>query len=285
MNCVMSRPDPASRSTPAAPPSGRASTSESAVCEHELGVGDAEDLEHVVELDLLAAVGDELLERAERVAERAGRRAREHADRGVGRLDALLGGDAAQHAGDLLERRPLEVEAVAAVDDRRRHLVRLGRRQHEDDVRRRLLERLQERVPRRGREHVRLVEDVDAAAAAHRRERDVLAQLADVVDRVVRRGVHLDDVERGAVHDRARGGRLRVEVDARRRRRRSARTPAAWPSTSCRCRASPRTGRRGAPSRARSRCAACGRCAPARRPGRRCAGGGGGRARASEGGS
>ena len=39
--------------------------------EHQLGVGDAEDLEHVVELHLVAAVGDELLERPERVAERA----------------------------------------------------------------------------------------------------------------------------------------------------------------------------------------------------------------------
>src|SRR4051795_11825167 len=52
--------------------------------------------------------------------------------------------------------------------------------------------------------------------------------------------------------------------------------PGAWPSTSSRCRASPRTGRRDAPSRARSRCAACARCAPARRPGRRCGGDGGG---------
>ena len=62
--------------------------------EHQLGVGHAEDLEHVVELDLLAAVGDELLERAERVAEAAGGGAGEHADRGVGQLDLLLAGHA-----------------------------------------------------------------------------------------------------------------------------------------------------------------------------------------------
>ena len=47
-----------------------------------------------------------------------------------------------------------------------------------------------------GGEHVRLVEDVDLAAL-HRGQRDVLAQLADVVDRVVRGRVHLDHVERG----------------------------------------------------------------------------------------
>ena len=62
--------------------------------EHHLRVRDSEDVEHVVELDLLAAVGHELLERAERVAERAGRGAGEHADRGVGDLDLLLGGHA-----------------------------------------------------------------------------------------------------------------------------------------------------------------------------------------------
>ena len=56
-------------------------------------------------------------------------------DGGVGHLDALLGGHALEHAGDLLERRALEVEAVAAVDDRGRHLVRLGGGEHEDHVR------------------------------------------------------------------------------------------------------------------------------------------------------
>ena len=69
------------------------------------------------------------------------------ADRAVVDLDPLGGGDPAQDLGDLLERGALEVEALAAVDDRRHHLVRLGRGEHEDGVRRRLLERLQEGVP------------------------------------------------------------------------------------------------------------------------------------------
>ena len=115
---------------------GSRSASASAGVEDQLGVGDAEDLEHVVELDLLAAVGDELLERAERVAEAAGRGAGDHADRRVGHLDPLLAPrPGCSTLGDLLERRALEVEAVAAVDDRGRHLVRLGRGEHEHDVR------------------------------------------------------------------------------------------------------------------------------------------------------
>ena len=280
MKWAMSRPEADSRSTASSDRLRVVVDQRLGGVEHELGVGHAHDLEHVVELDLRPAVGDELLERAERVAEAAGRVARDQADRGVGHLDPLLLGHPPQHARDLLERRAVEVEAVAAVDDRGRHLVRLGRGEHEDDVRRRLLERLQERVPGRVREHVRLVEDVDAAAAAHRRERDVLAQLADVVDRVVRRGVHLDDVERGAAGGSRRtpGRRARSRPSARPRR--SARRRAASPCSSCRCRASRRTGTRGGPCRARSRCAACGRCAPGRPPRRRCGGGGGGRARA-----
>ena len=80
-------------------------------------------------------------------------------------LDRLGVGHPADDLGELLERRALEVEALAAVDDRRHHLVRLGRGEHEDGVRGRLLERLQERVPGLAGEHVRLVEDVDLPAA------------------------------------------------------------------------------------------------------------------------
>jgi hypothetical protein len=60
-----------------------------------------------------------------------------------GDLDRLLVGDPAQHGGDLLDGRAREVEAVAAVGDRRQDLVGLGGGQHEDRVRRRLLERLE----------------------------------------------------------------------------------------------------------------------------------------------
>ena len=55
----------------------------------------------------------------------------------------------------------------------------------EDDVRRWLFERLEQRVERLFGEHVRFVDDVDLGAAAHRREADLLAQLADVVDAAV----------------------------------------------------------------------------------------------------
>ncbi len=70
---------------------------------------------------------------------------------------------------------------------------------------RRLLDQLQERVPGRVGELVRLVEDVDLRPALDRLEHDALADLADVVDPALRGGVHLDHVERGAVRDRDAG--------------------------------------------------------------------------------
>ena len=129
--------------------------------EEQVGVGDAEDGEHVLGRDLVARVGDELLERPERIAKRARCVACEERD-GIGRdRDRLDPGDPAHDRGELLDGRPGEVEAVTAVHDGGQDLRRLGRRQHEDGVRRRLLERLEERVPRLCGEHVRLVEDVD----------------------------------------------------------------------------------------------------------------------------
>ena len=194
-------------------------------------------------------------------------------------LDALLLGDAADHGRELLGRGAGEVEAVAAVDDRRQHLAGLGRGQDEDRVRRRLLEGLQERVPRLRREHVRLVEDVDLRAPADRRELDGVAQLADVVDRVVRRRVHLDDVERRRARDRHAGVADAARLGRRARPRSSGRRRGSSPSRSCRCPASPRTGRRGGPSPARWRCAGCGRHAPGPRRRRTSGAGGGGTAR------
>ena len=72
-------------------------------------------------------------------------------------------------------------------------------------MRRRLLDQLQQRVPGGLGELVRLVEDVDLVPPLRRLQHDALADLADVVDPALRGGVHLDDVQRGAVRDRDAG--------------------------------------------------------------------------------
>ena len=85
----------------------------------ETRIGDAKHREHILEHDLRARVGDELLERPQRVAEAARRRARQRGDRRRGDLDRLGLRRAPHDARDLLDRRAVEVEAVAAVHDRR----------------------------------------------------------------------------------------------------------------------------------------------------------------------
>src|SRR4029077_16419008 len=87
--------------------------------------------------------------------------------------------------------------------------------EHEDEMRRRLLDQLQERVPGSGRELVRRVEYVDLVALLDRLEDDAVPNLTDVVDAALRGGVHLDHVERRAGRDRT--ARVARAVGSRRR--------------------------------------------------------------------
>src|SRR3989304_1176362 len=96
------------------------------------------------------------------------------------------------------ERYAAEGEALTARGDGRRQLVRFGGRQDEDDVRRRLLQRLEEGVEGRLRQHVHLVDEVDLVVAGAGREGDLLAQAADLVDAAVARRVQLDEVHGAA---------------------------------------------------------------------------------------
>ena len=95
-----------------------------------------------------------------------------------------------------------EVEPLAASDDGDGHLLRLGRRQHEPHPLRRLFENLKQRVEGRGRQPLRLVDDVDLLAPLHRSGRGLLAQFAGVLNSAVRGCVDLDHVQVGALTDR-----------------------------------------------------------------------------------
>ena len=147
----------------------------------------------------------ELVEGRLGVAVGAAAAAGDQREGGIGDVDLLGVGDQAQLPDDVGEPRPLEDERLAARADGRQHLLQLGRAEHEDEVRRRLLDQLQQGVPRRVGELMRLVEDVDLRAALDRLQHDAVADVADVVDAALRGGVHLDHVERGAVRDRHAG--------------------------------------------------------------------------------
>ena len=96
----------------------------------------------------------------------------------------------------------LELEDLRARLDRRRHLLDLGRRHHEDHVRRRFFDRLQQRVEGLGREPVDFVDDEDLVAIADRRDAEAGDDdVADLVDLRVGRGVDLEDVDVAALRD------------------------------------------------------------------------------------
>ena len=175
---------------------------EVAEAEERLLLDRAEELQHRLNRHLALGRGRQLVERRGRVAERSACGAGDERQRLRRRVDLLTLGDARQHGHEILQARPLEDERLAARAHGRQHLREVGGAEDEDEVRRRLLDQLQERVPRRVGELVRLVEDVDLVAAFDRLEHDAVANLADVVDPALRCCIHLDDVERGARGDR-----------------------------------------------------------------------------------
>ena len=87
-----------------------------------------------------------------------------------------------------------EVESLTARLDRRWDFVRFGRAEDELHMLGRFFHCFEQRVERRGREHVDLVNDVDLEVTTHRSVRGVGDQLASFLDLVVRRGVDLDDI-------------------------------------------------------------------------------------------
>ena len=84
---------------------------------------------------------------------------------------------------------------MGARADGRQHLLRLGRREHEDQVFRRFLDDLQQRVEAGRGDHVRFVDDEDAVPRLRRCVERAVAQLAGVIDAAVAGGVEFDDVD------------------------------------------------------------------------------------------
>ncbi len=142
-----------------------------------------------------------LIEQRQRVAHAAVGALGDQVQRVVLDLELLGLRDLLQPGDDRVWSDPPEIEALQPRQDRRRgvgDLLRLGGGEHEHDTRGRLLENLEQRVPRLAREHVRFVDDVDLGAQLRaRRIHRPLAQIARVIDAAVRRGVELDDVEIG----------------------------------------------------------------------------------------
>src|SRR5439155_17600634 len=144
---------------------------------------------------------DDHVQHALGIAKGALRVARDRIERSWIGAELLLLDDVRELRDHALVRNAAEVEALRARNDRGRDLLRLGRRQDEHRVRRWLLERLQERVERLGRELVRLVDHVHLVLPHGRSKTDFVAEIAHLIDAAIRGCVYLDEVEEAAFAD------------------------------------------------------------------------------------
>ena len=99
--------------------------------QQRLLVDRADELEDGLRVDRVVRRRGELVERRDRVAERAARGARDERESRVLRLDPLALCDAAQQCHDLGQSRPLEDERLAARAHGRDHLTQLRRAEDE----------------------------------------------------------------------------------------------------------------------------------------------------------
>ena len=183
-------------------------------CE-EIRIREAEDGGHVGGGEAAPAEGDDLIEDRQSVAHASLAAAGDDFQRRIVRFDLLGLADLAEPCHQLLDRDLAQGELLHARQDRRRHLLHLGGGKHEDDVRRRLFDEFQQRVPRRCGEHVRLVDDEDAKAVARRLELRDIPQLANAVDAGVGRGIDLTHVEIDPLGDLAADRALVVRLRCR----------------------------------------------------------------------
>ena len=147
-----------------------------------------------------------LVQQTQRVAHAAVGEARDQLRRVGAQVEALLFRDGGEIVRDARNVDAAEAVPLAAGQDRRGDLLQLRRRENEHQVRRRLLQNLQQRVEGRGREHVHLVHDVHALFDRRGREDGFFPQGAHVVHAVIRGRVQLHHVHDRPLADAAAGG-------------------------------------------------------------------------------
>lgn len=171
----------------------------------------------VVAVGALLGTGQQLVEHRERVTRRSAAGADDQRIHGVVDLNVLLGADALKKRPHGAGRQQAERVVVRARADGRQHLFGFGGGEHEDQVVRRLLDDLEQRVEAGRGDHVRLVDDEDAVPRLGRRVERAVAQFAGVVHTAVAGRVEFDDVDVAGPVGRQR--HARVAHAARRRRR------------------------------------------------------------------
>ena len=165
-------------------------------------IGQAQHLPDVFGAHQPGRMRDGLIEERQGIAHRAFRCARDQCQRRRLDLDFFFLRDVFEMLDQEGGIDAPQIEALAARQYRHRHLANFRGGENELGVRRRLFERLEQRVECSAGQHVHFVEDVDLVARAHRRVADGVVDLAHVVDAVVRGGIHLQHVRVSALDDR-----------------------------------------------------------------------------------
>ncbi len=142
------------------------------------------------------AVGDGLIRERQRITHRTLRSGSQQAQRIRFVGDVLFTEDAIEVGHDVPRRHLLEVELQAARQHRHRNLLRVGGRENELDVLRRLFQRLQHRVEGVVGQHVHFVDHVDLEATNRRGIDRAVEQLGHLVDTTIGRSIHLDVIDK-----------------------------------------------------------------------------------------
>ncbi len=103
--------------------------------------------------------------------------------------------DVPQTGDDHRQRDSLEIEPLAARQDRYRHLMRFCGGKDELNVGRRFFKGFQKGIEGIGRQHVNFVDDEDLEAAPRWKVFDVVTELPDVVDAGVGSAVDLEHID------------------------------------------------------------------------------------------
>ena len=148
-----------------------------------------------------AAIGNRLVEQAQRIPDTPVRGLREQRERSVVGGDGFRVRDRPQVRAELLDADPLQVELQTARQDRDRELLRVGRGEQKFDMRRRFFEGFQQRIERMRRKHVYFVDQVDLVTPTGWRVLHVVEQIPGFVDFRARSGVDFDQVHEPALVD------------------------------------------------------------------------------------
>ncbi len=127
-------------------------------------VGKAQHGTHGFRCDAARTMRNRLIEDRQRITRRPFARACDHGERCVVHLDLFGFRDAAQMLRQRARFDAVQIETLAARQDRDRNLADFSGGEDELDVRRRLFQRLQQPVEGGGGKHVHFVDDIDFVA-------------------------------------------------------------------------------------------------------------------------